>query len=236
MKLILWDLETAGYNFKGDKGFILCGGIKELGKPAYVLVRDNIKQDPLNDKKLCKQLYNVLSQADMWVTHNGKWFDVRFLNTRLIHWGLPSLPNVPHFDTCELAFKRLAVKASLESLGKFLGCHVSKYTVDMNQWFRAQAGNPDALKEIVHHCKNDVKLTEEVYKKLRPMSFKHPNTAAIQNDNRRCPICGKKDTLQRRGWQVGQVNRAYRYQCTGKNGCGAWSHGGYKKTGVDVRP
>lgn len=231
-KIVVWDLETSTFGFKANSGFILCCGIQEIGKPLEMLKRDNMQPDPLNDKKLVGEIYSRLIKADMIVTHNGRWFDIPFLNSRLLHWGHAPLPSIPHFDTCDLAYKRLKIKNSLEAVGEFLGCKITKYKVSFDEWVRAYAGNKDSLAKIVKHCVHDVKLTVEVYLKLRPMGYKHPNIAVINEDGQQCPICGKRDSLQSRGWQPGQVNRAKRYQC---HECGGWSHGAYHKSGVDVR-
>jgi DNA polymerase III epsilon subunit-like protein len=236
-KIVTWDLETSTFGFKANSGFILCATIKKLGKPVEVLKRDNMQPNPLNDRKLVKQIYNRLLQADMWVTHNGKWFDIPFLNSRLLHWGLPILPTMPHFDTCETSFKKLKIKNSLEAVGEFLGCRVQKYKVSFDEWVKAYAGDAKAFAKIVKHGVNDAKLTEEVYLKMRPLGYKHPNIALINEDGRQCPVCGKRNTLQSRGFLPAKVNRAKRYQCIpSKGGCGTWSHAAYKKVaGVDVR-
>jgi uncharacterized protein YprB with RNaseH-like and TPR domain/predicted RNA-binding Zn-ribbon protein involved in translation (DUF1610 family) len=232
-KILIWDLETSGVSFKANSGFILCAGIKELGKPVKILKRDNIRPDPLNDKKLVMQIYDKLVTADVWVTHNGRWFDIRYLQSRLMKWGLPPLPDVPHFDTCELIFKKLALKASLKEAGKYLGCKMLKYDVNMDAWVRAYAGDKKALQEIVTHCIADVKLTEQVYKRLRPMAYKHPNLALISGNNLACPICGKRALKRDKKDKIAVVKKAPRYQC---QRCGAWSYGPYQKTGVIIRP
>jgi hypothetical protein len=230
----VFDIECHTFRFKADLGFMLCAGFKEFGKPGVeVLARDNIQRNPLNDKKLVKAIYDKLLTYDMVVTHNGRWFDIPWLNSRLLHWGLAPLPSIPHFDTCDAAYKRLRVGNSLKALGKFLGCKVHKTETDMNDWLLAGAGKKRALKTIVTHNIHDVRLTEEVYRRMRPLGFKHPNVALINEDGRQCPICGKKDTLQSRGWLPAKVNRAKRYQCTS---CGAWSHARYEKVkGIEVR-
>lgn len=232
-RIAIWDIETSTFGFKANSGFILCCGIKEFGKPGVKMFkRDNMTPDPLNDKKLVIQIYNELVKYDMFVTHNGKWFDIPFLNSRLVHWGHAPLPPMPHFDTCELSYKRLKIKNSLEAIGEFMGCKISKFKVSFDEWVRAYAGNYKSLLKIVKHCIHDVKLTEEVYVRLRPMGFKHPNIALINEDGTQCPVCGEKNTLQSRGWLPAQVNKAKRYQC---KSCGAWSHGAYKTRGIDVR-
>lgn len=237
-KIIIWDIECHTFRFKADLGFMLCCGFKELGQPKVeVFSRDNIRQSPLNDKKLVEAIYDRLITADMIVTHNGKWFDVPWLNSRLLHWGLDPLPNIPHFDTCEVAYKKLRIGNSLKAVGKFLGCKVQKTETDMNDWLLAGAGNEKALRTIVTHNIHDVKLTEEVYVKLRPLGFKHPNLASVNDAPDQCPICSKKGTLERRGWIYGAVNKSKRYHCLKrKGGCGAWSHMAYRKSGVEIRP
>lgn len=233
-KILTWDIECSGVSFKANSGFLLCVGIKELGKPGVEMYqRDNIQPDPLDDKKLVKQVYDRLIQADMWVTHNGKWFDVKYMNSRLVKWGLPPLPNIPHFDTCEVVFKKLAIKGSLKEVGKYLHCKTLKHDVSMDEWVRAYAGDKKSLAEIVKHCVHDVKLTEQVYLKLRPLAFKHPNLSAIDENPTHCPVCNKKGSLIKRGFHFGAVNKSQRYQC---KKCGAWSHGAFHKSGVEVRP
>lgn len=236
-KIVIFDLETSTFGWKANSGFILCCGIKELGKPVEMLVRDNMSPDPLNDRKLVAAIARRLEKADIIVGHNSRWFDLPFLNSRLLHWGLPPVAPIPHFDTCDASYKRLKIKNSLEAVGEFLGCEVHKYKVSFDEWVRAYAGNKKSLAKIVRHCVNDVKLTEEVYIKIRPLGFKHPNIALINADGRQCPICGKKNTLQSRGFLPAKVNRAKRYQCIpSKGGCGAWSHARYEKVkGIEVR-
>jgi len=232
-EILVWDLETSTFGFKANSGFVLCATIKKLGKLVEIFKRDNMRPDPLNDRKLVIQIYNRLRDADMWVTRNGRWFDIPFLNSRLLHWGLPPLPSMPHFDTCEASFKRLKIKNSLEAVGEFLGCRTKKYKVSFDEWVRAYAGSEKSLAKIVKHGINDTRLTEEVYLKMRPLGYKHPNIALINEDGRQCPVCGKKGTLQSRGWHPAKVNRARRYQCTS---CGTWSHARYEKVkGIEVR-
>lgn len=234
----IWDIECHTFRFKADQGFMICSGIMELGtNKVDILVRDNIKVNPLNDRKLVLAIRNKLLEFDMIVTHNGKWFDLPWLNSRLVHWGYAPLPNIPHFDTCEVAFKKMRVKNSLEALGKFLGCKVQKTGTDMNDWLLAGGGNEKAIRKIVVHNEHDVKLTAEVYKKMRVFGFKHPNLANINNNPKQCPLCAKTGTLNQRGWIYGVTNKSKRFECRKeKGGCGGWSHTAFRKTDVDIRP
>lgn len=237
MKALVFDIECSGISFKANSGFLLCVGIKDLEKNSVEMYqRDNMTPDPLDDKKLVKQVYDRLCEADMWVTHNGKRFDVPYLNSRLLKWNLPPLPNIPHVDTCETSFKRLLIKNSLKAVGEYLGLHDHKYDVSMDEWVRAYAGNKKALAQIVHHCINDVKLTEKVYLRLRSLGFKHPNVGNITEKPDVCPICGK-DSLIRKGWIFNVTTKSPRFMCyPSTGGCGAWSHGKAVKTTTVIRP
>lgn len=240
-KILLLDLETFGFDFKADKGFILCGSYKWLsGGPdakVHTIVRENISNNMWNDKTVCRKLGDIVNQADMLVTHNGKRFDVPFLNTRLLKHGLSPMAPVPHFDTCEVIWKRLKMRGRLESAQKFFGFKHSKTDLNLETWAKAGTGNTVALNYVVKHCEADIRVLEETYLKLRPLGFKHPNVAVLKGDNRVCPICGKHNTSQQRGIRVGQVNSAIRFHCTKDlGGCGTWYSGRYQSTGIKVRP
>lgn len=177
-KTIIWDLETFGFDFKADKGFILCGSYKILGeKGVKTIARENINTEMWNDKAVCQKLYSVLSTADRWITHNGKRFDARFLNVRLLKHGLPLLPTMGkrHVDTCELTWKNLAMRASLKNIQEFFELKNKKTPVDLQTWTKAAAGNKAALDLVVEHCESDVLMLEEYAKKIMPIDSLNEN-------------------------------------------------------------
>lgn len=227
MRIVLLDLETFGFQFKADKSFILCGSYKTFGQnDLTTIVRKNLGKHMWDDKEVCKKLYMAIANADMIVTHNGKRFDIPFLNTRLIKHKLPPLPPIPHFDTCEVIWKRLKMSGRLENAQKFFGLADEKTPLNLETWCKAAAGNKAALREVVEHCEADVRVLELAYKRLRPLGFKHPNVGVIAEDTNGCPICGAKGSLLRRGFIINQTQRTQRYQC---KKCGGWSHKGFSK-------
>lgn len=180
MRTIIWDLETFGFDFKADKGFILCGSWKVQGeKHVHTEVRSNLGTEMWNDKEVCKKLHKVLSTADRWITHNGKRFDARFLNVRLLKHGLPILPPMGkrHVDTCELTWKNLAMRASLKNIQEFFELKNKKTPVDLQTWTKAAAGNVGALREVVDHCESDVLMLEEWAEKVMPIQNMTENPA-----------------------------------------------------------
>jgi uncharacterized protein YprB with RNaseH-like and TPR domain len=195
MKVIIWDLETFGFDFHADKGFILCGSWKEVGKKeVHTIVRKNLGSAMWNDKEVCKELFKVLSKADRWITHNGKRFDVRFLNVRLLKHGLPLLPPMgkQHIDTCELTWKNLAMRASLKNVSEFFKLKNKKTPVNLQTWTQAAAGDKKALKEVVKHCESDVLMLEEYAKKLIPLQSFNENPLFHDCDKKYLRSNGKR--------------------------------------------
>lgn len=216
MKTIIWDLETFGFDFKADKGFILCGSWKVQGeKTVYTEVRENLGRQMWNDKDVCRKLHNVLSTADRWITHNGKRFDARFLNVRLLKHGLPLLPPMGrrHVDTCELTWKNLAMRASLKNISEFFTLKNKKTPVDLQTWTKAAAGDVKSLKEVVTHCESDVLMLEEYADIILP----------IQNmtENPQFHSCSPKYT-ESRGYRVADKLTYRRLYCSK---CKSWFKG-----------
>lgn len=172
MKIIVWDAETFGFDFHADKGFLLCISWKEYGKGGvHTIVRKNLGNQMWNDKEVCREAFKVLSSADRWITHNGKRFDARFLNVRLLKNKLPLLPNMgkQHIDTCELTWKNLAMRASLKNVQEFFELKNKKSRVDLQTWTKAAAGDKQALQKVVKHCEADVLMLEEYAKMIIPL-------------------------------------------------------------------
>lgn len=222
MKIILWDLETFGFDFRADSGFLLCGSYKTLGETTVKTIsRSNIREDMWNDKEVCQKLYDVLSTADGWITHNGKRFDIPFLNTRLIKHNLAPLPNTPHFDTCYVMWKKLKMRNSLANAQKFLNIGIEKTPLNLETWTKAASGNKDALTEVIKHCIMDVNVLEKVYNKIRTLGFPGFNLATMLNNPTTCPVC-TKPTLIRQGSRCTDKRRYQRLQC---QSCGKWVQG-----------
>lgn len=216
LKTILWDLETFGFDFKADKGFLLCMGWKELGsKEVHIETRSNLSSSMWDDKEVAKKASSILCTADRWVTHNGKKFDVRFLNGRLIINNLPLLPPMGkrHIDTCEETWKNIAMGASLKNIQEKLDLRHKKTPVDLQTWTKAATGNKSALFDVVDHCKEDVFMLEEYFLKLTPIHSMGENT--------QFHTCDKK-FLRSNGHRVADKKIFKRLFCLK---CGGWFKG-----------
>lgn len=221
--VVIWDIECVTFNFKLDKGFLLCVGYKYLDEGKVEVLTRPLGGDPFDDKALAKATYDILSNAEAVITHNGKRFDVPAINTRLLLNGLPVLPaTLRHFDTCETIFKKLKMGASLKNCISEFDLPSEKTALDLKGSLRAVMGNKKDYNWIVDHCKKDVLATEALYKRLAPMGAPGWSMAALKGKKEACPTCGDAGRMQRRGWNVAIKNRSPRFQC---QKCGGWVSG-----------
>ena len=231
-RIILWDLETT--NLNADFGYIICGAYKVLGEKPVTLIsiRNNHSNGVTNDKKVVEKLKKDLSSADMWVTWFGTYFDIPFLQSRLLYHGLSPMPPVPHVDGWYIAKKKLHIHSNrLASVSSFLGIE-EKTKLDGPLWIAASAGDAKAQRYVEEHCVQDVKVLEQAYNRLKALTTTHPNVNLMLNmSGLRCPVCSSTD-LKKGGFRHMRTGRVQRYQC-GK--CHAWSQGKPMSANVEAR-
>ncbi len=169
----VFDLETS--NLNADFGVILCGVVKGDGGKPKVFRADqlNNKWDKCrsDDTSVLRALVTELDRYDIWIAHNGARFDVPFLRTRLLKWGLPPLPNKKLIDPVQLARNKLKMSYnSLEQVANHLGVN-SKTSVEPNLWLKAALdGCRRSMHYIVEHCVQDVLVLEKVVGALKSYS------------------------------------------------------------------
>jgi predicted RNA-binding Zn-ribbon protein involved in translation (DUF1610 family) len=180
--------ESISHNNILQDWYIICASWKVLGEEKVFSVSC---KKPTSDKEVCRKLRDALISADIIVAHNGKKFDVKKLNARLIYHKLEPLPQIPMVDTL-VEVKKVAQFTShrLDYLGKHLLGH-GKLPTSEGLWLRALKGDKVAVKEMTDYCEVDVIRLEELYLRLRPYFKTHPHvgviTQGVKND---CPKCG----------------------------------------------
>ena len=167
-----FDLETT--SLAADFGIVLCAVIKPAGGKAVVFRGDSYPawgENRSNDSELVTDVVNELARYDIWVAHNGARFDVPYLRTRLMRWGLEPLVTRKLVDPVQLARNKLRLSFNgLSSVANHLGCN-SKTDVEPQAWLRASLdGNSKAMDYIVQHCVEDVKTLEKVVTALKAYS------------------------------------------------------------------
>lgn len=164
-----FDLETT--NLSADFGIILVGVVKGAGEKPKVFRGDKYpgwKTCRSNDSEVVRAIVDELARYDIWVAHNGQKFDVPFLRTRLMRWGLDQLPVRKLIDPVQLARNKLRMSwNSLAKVADLLQCN-SKTEVQPDAWLRASLdGDRKAMNYIVQHCIEDVLVLEKVVGALK---------------------------------------------------------------------
>lgn len=221
----LWD-QTVGLNQIAEDWRILSFASKTLNEKPITYVDARTREA---ERALLQELWGILDESDIVVAHNGKKFDIKKINARLIQERFPPYSPVKVVDTLLIA-KQVAAFTSnkLEYLtdklcttkklkhGKFPGFEL---------WKECFAGNPAAWAEMKKYNIRDITSLEELYVFLRPWMTGHPNIGSYvdpaHSDDVVCPRCGSQQ-VQKRGTTYTQVGQYQRYHC---NSCGGWSRG-----------
>lgn len=225
-KVLVFDLEATG--LKANFANMLAFGYQWYpdGKPKVISLLDTNEKckeckriDTIDDVELTRQAREILSSADMWVTwygREGRGFDARFLNTRILEARLEPLPPIPHLDLYLTCRDRLLLHSNkLVSVQHFLQTHEEKTPLLERIWAKAKMGDVQSLKYINQHCKQDVATLAEVYTLMRPLVKNHPRVGKWGM----CEKCGGRMRIREGRVLRPQMAKGIRTQCVE---CGGW--------------
>jgi hypothetical protein len=233
--MLIWAYDTFNANaLKIEQDwFMLCWSAKWLGgKQISKGIWDykGYKRGSTDDKELVTDLWKLLDEADVIIGHNARKFDVRKTQAKVIEYGLGPWQPFKVVDTW-LESKKLASFSShrLGALGEKLNIG-EKLPTDKQLWFDTIKGDEKAQARMLRYCKQDTRLTEELYLTLRPYMSSHPNMAVLRDKRSGCRNCGSTD-MQARGYALTLTGRRRRFQC---KSCGAYMQGKHQQM-VEVR-
>lgn len=142
--------------------------------PSKVMYADqrNVKSIE-DDKQLLQGIWNLLNEADIVITQNGKSFDSKKLNARFILNGFQKPSSYKHIDTKIIASRVFAFTSNkLEYMTDKLCTKYKKLKHTKfpghEMWKECINGNVEAWKEMEIYNKYDVLALEELYYKLIP--------------------------------------------------------------------
>lgn len=183
------------------------------GWPDYKGYKPGVK----DDKALVTEMWELLNEADIIVTQNGRAFDSKIFNTRRLAHKLP--PCVPYkvIDTLIENRRLLQMPSySLDDICAYYGIGRKQEHEGFNLWKKCMAGDLSAWKRMLKYNKHDVTLTEKLYLLIRSSMKNHPNIGNYLGKEC-CPKCGSKK-IQYRGYARNATTVYRRFQCE----CGAW--------------
>lgn len=218
----LWD-QNVGLNQINTDWYILSWSAKWLGAPEDEIMymdQRNVK-DMEDDSGILAVMWELLNQADVVITQNGKNFDQKKLNARFLLNGFQPPSSYKHIDTKVIASKhfgftsnklaymtdKLCVKYKKMDHQKFAGFEL---------WKECLAGNVEAWDEMEIYNKHDVLALEELYNKLIPWDDSINFNLYHDEEDHICK-CGSDDLI-RNGFHYTSAGKYQRYRC---KDCGA---------------
>lgn len=178
MKLAIVDIETT--SLKGDTGFLLCAGVKPLDDEPVILELRKLAVTSSRhtiDRRLARELRDVMERYDGWITWNGLLFDLPYINDRLLICGerplekrfARGLDMMYHAKIGKSTFQ----SAKLDWVMKAFRCPYRKTDLDLSVWKEAEAEalrgfrTREAYRKILDHNYWDLYGTEFVFHKLK---------------------------------------------------------------------
>lgn len=155
--------------------------ISEVLSPKETMTR--------NDKRITTSIWKLLEEAVIVVTHNGKRFDIRKINTRFWKYRLHKPSSYKVIDTLVAAKQVFGLTYnSMDFIAKFIDAD-EKLDTNFGLWTACDRGDIDALQEMREYNEQDVITQEQIYLEMREWIPNHPDLGVYQNLENVCPVC-----------------------------------------------
>lgn len=203
---------------------LLSYSAKFIGESKVFYADQRDEKDITNDKKLLKDLWKLLDEADIVVGQNLDAFDIKRINARFIINGMKPPSSYRTIDTLKLAKRSFGFTSNKlewlsEKVNKTHKKSKHKKFGGFDLWKQCMSGNLEAWMEMESYNKKDILATEELFKKLQPWS-KIPDFNVYNDiEDYVCP-CGSKEFMKR-GFHFTNKGKYQRYTCSH---CGKQSH------------
>lgn len=174
----------------------------------------------------------LINEADIVVHYNGTKFDMPHLRREFLLASLPPHKPVLEVDLLKVAKGRFRfISNKLDHVSRELGLGGKVSHTGHDLWVRCLAGDAKAWALMKRYNIGDVRLTEQLYDRLRPWVSNHPHMGLFLGEENCCNRCGSTD-LERRGFHHTPVSSYQQYRC---RECGGWSRGKTAVARVDER-
>lgn len=195
--------------------YILAFAAKWVGSEEVIYHDQRNEKNYENDKSLVKKMRDLLDEADIVITHNGKQFDHKRLNWRILVHQMQKPSSYRMIDTKELAYKNFgATSNKLEFLTDKLNKKYKKLKHEKFPGFMLWREivlnrSREAWDEMKKYNIHDVLSLEELYEAFKPWDV--DTNYFIYQDEIKCR-CGSED-YKKNGWHYAQTRKYQRYKC-----------------------
>ena len=165
-----FDLETSG--LEGAWGRLLVASIKPYDSDTITTFTARKARERSNDYDIVSETVDELRKYAILIAHNGKRFDIPFLNARALAHGLPLMPPTTKIiDPCTIGWKQLpGLRKSLDALAQHLKLEEGKMHVGPEVWVTAALdGNHASFDILEERCESDVRVLEKVAEAFAPL-------------------------------------------------------------------
>lgn len=160
--LAFFDIESTG--LKGDYNSTLVVSVRPYGEKAknFSVIQQG------NDQRLVREVKEELEKYDCWVSYYGKMFDIPFLNTRLLKWGLDPIEKRHHIDLYfVLKSNILTGRRSQGHLLQWFGTPQQKMGVSADVWAMMATDPKKYMPQMISRCASDTAGLEALYNKTK---------------------------------------------------------------------
>lgn len=170
------------------EGGAVCVAARWFGSKRFLFAAEWLSDDWLSD------VWEWLDRADIVVTYNGDKFDLPELQRQFVVRDM--LPPSPFksVDLLKVARRRFRFPIKkLEHVAAELGIGCKLQTGGFQLWTDVMGGDEKARARMRRYNVQDVKLTEDVYRRLLPWIPNHPHVGLFGAAAWSCPACGSED-------------------------------------------
>jgi len=151
---------------------ILSFSAKWLDSKKVIYEDTSGKKNPRDDKDLCKKLKELLDEADIVISQNGKKFDIPKINARLFEHKIQKPSSFRHIDTCQISRKHFAFTSNRLAYltAKFTEHEKLKHSKfpGITLWKECLNSNKKAFAEMKKYNVMDTVVLQEIYELLIP--------------------------------------------------------------------
>lgn len=223
MKILLLDIETAPHKVYSwglynqdinpdnviEQGYTLCWAAKWRGQKRVHF--SSIHKT--SRKKMVKEIYDLINEADAVVHYNGTKFDIPTLNHEFLYDRLAPPSSYSEIDLLRTARQRFRLPSNkLDYVAQYLGLGGKVKHMGMQLWHDCMDGCPKAWRIMERYNKKDVTLLEDVYDAMLPWIKQHPNWGHYVDHGLTCAKCGSSRVVKN-GVERKTIVPYQRYKC-----------------------
>lgn len=233
-KILFYDIETRpmvvetwglrdqniGLNQIREPGGTLCFAAKWLGKGGVQFYSDWT----CGHEQMLEAMHSLWSEADAICGYNNDRFDNKKMRAEFIRHEMEPPPPVASIDLFKTVRSQFSFDShKLDYVSQMLGIGNKVKHEGHGLWSRVLQGDEKAERTMERYCKQDARLTEKLYKRLRPYIANHPHLGV--GNSEACPACGSLNTYKN-GNRYTRCFVTQRLQC---RDCGHWFKGASKR-------